>query len=210
MIYLIRHGQTEWNRDRIFRGHKDLPLSKEGKIQAAKTARWLRERDISVVYSSPLVRAFETASVIAAECRCPVVKEEGIIDLDFGDWEGNTFDRVKKNDPEQYRLYRYEPERCTIPGGESLKGCYERAFRCFLHIAAKHVEDGSQWAMVSHRVILKLLLIGILGLSLSAFWKIALDTCSICGVEPRGGGFIIRGINSRCHLTDSFEYGIDF
>jgi len=210
MIYLVRHGQTAWNRDRIFRGRKDLPLSEEGRLQASSTALLLKECNIKAVYSSPLKRALETANEIASACRCLVVGEEGLIDLDFGDWEGKRFEWVKKYDPEQYRLYRSSPERCTIPGGESLKDCFERAYRAFLGIAEKHVDDTSHCVLVSHRVILKLLLLGILGLPLSSFWKITLDTCSICEIDPKENEFIVRAINSRCHLATVSAHGIDF
>ena len=210
MIYLIRHGQTEWNKAGIFRGRKDLSLSEEGKRQALCTARRLKECSIAAVYSSPLKRAIETADAIASECRCPVIHEEGLIDLDFGDWEGRTFDWVQANDPEQYMLYKRSPQRCTIPGGESLKDCYDRAFRTFLRISAQRETTESGYAVVSHRVILKLILLGVFELPLSSFWKIVLDTCSVSEVERKNNEFIIRGMNSGIHLSNRPLHGIDF
>ena len=210
MIYLVRHGATEWNKDGIFRGRKDLPLSEEGKRQALSTARRLKNSSIDSVYSSPLKRAVETAEAIASECGCRIVKVEGLIDLNFGDWEGRTFEWVRTNDPERYMLYKRSPQHCTVPGGESLKDCYDRAFRTFLRIASQQSADGSGYAVVSHRVVLKLILIGVLELGLSSFWKIVLDTCSISEVERKKNGFNIRGINSSFHLSHRSPRGIDF
>lgn len=86
MIYLIRHGQTEWNEKKIFRGQKDIPLSKEGNKQADKTGKYLTRSGINIIYSSPLKRAYETSLSISRECGCDVNILNDLTDIHFGDW----------------------------------------------------------------------------------------------------------------------------
>jgi broad specificity phosphatase PhoE len=210
MIWLIRHGQTDWNEKSIFRGRRDIPLSDAGKSEATLTAGWLKNRGIHDIYCSPLKRAGETASIIARECQSRMYFTDGLIDIDFGEWEGKSFEWVKKNDPENYRLYKKYPHRCRFPGGESIAECYSRAFSSFYDAASKSAGKRLHAAFVTHRVILKLILIGSLELPLSSFWKFQLDTCSISIMNLEEGGFIVRAINSICHLTDQNLKIIDF
>ena len=109
MIWLIRHGQTEWNEKSKFRGHKDIPLSDLGKLEATLAAGWLKDRGIHIIYSSPLKRAMETASIIAHDCNSDIQSPDGLIDINFGEWEGKSFEWVKENDPDNYRIYKEFP-----------------------------------------------------------------------------------------------------
>ncbi len=208
MIYLIRHGQTEWNKNCIFRGQKDIPLSKEGNLQARLTGKYLIGHDIESIYTSPLKRAFETATILAENFKSTVQKVEDLKDINFGNWEGKSDLWVREHDASLYNLYRNFPEKSSFPDGESLNQCFDRAFRAFYSIASQNAQKDI--AIVTHRVILKLILIGILGLTTSSFWKIRLDTCSISEVELHKSSFIIKRINSICHLTKLEGESIDF
>jgi broad specificity phosphatase PhoE len=210
MIWLIRHGQTEWNKKSIFRGHKDIPLSKSGRLEALLAARWLKNRGIHIVYSSPLKRASETASIIAQECNSHVQTLDALLDINFGKWEGKTFEWVRTHDPDNYDVYKKFPHQCKFPGGESIPDCFSRVFHAFSDAASKNENKRLNTAFVTHRVILKLILIGSLELPLSSFWKIQLDTCSISVLDLNESGFIVRVINSTCHLTDHNLKGADF
>ena len=98
---LVRHGQTEWNRVERFRGRKDLLLDATGLRQALAAALRIKDWPVAAVYSSPLRRALETAKVIANQLDLPVEPLDGLIDLDFGDWQGLTAEEAAKQDGER-------------------------------------------------------------------------------------------------------------
>ncbi len=105
-IYLVRHGQTAWNREEIFRGRTDVPLDETGLRQAELAAEYFKGMEICGVYSSPLSRAWETARKIAQLHNLKVEPLEGIIDLSFGNWESRSHKEIQRNDKETYRLWR--------------------------------------------------------------------------------------------------------
>ena len=90
-IILVRHGQTEWNRVERFRGRIDIPLNQTGIDQAKKTAKRISTRwNPSAVYTSPLSRAKETAEIIAQSCKLAAQVNNGLIDINYGEWQGLT------------------------------------------------------------------------------------------------------------------------
>jgi broad specificity phosphatase PhoE len=213
MLYLVRHGQTPWNRDGLFRGRHDVPLSDAGKRQAATTAEFFEEKPVRFLYTSPLRRSVQTASIIAEHVGCPAREHEGLTDVDFGQWEGKTAGEVSAMFADSYTCYKNLPERAAFPGGESLNECMERTVRTLYQITNEMEADKTRQndtIIVSHRVILKLMILGMLGLSTAQFWRIQLDTCSITEVRYEKGLFIIHKLNTTCHLGATGGRGIDF
>jgi probable phosphoglycerate mutase len=147
-----------------------------------------------------------------------VREHEGLTDVDFGLWEGKTAKEVSSAYSDSYARYKTQPEHAAFPGGESLNGCMERAVRTLYRITEETEADvGGQaetgrgdTVIVSHRVILKLMILGMLGLSTAQFWNIQLDTCSITEVMHETGRFIVHTLNSTCHLGAGGGRGIDF
>jgi probable phosphoglycerate mutase len=115
-------------------------------------------------------------------------------------------------------VYQKQPERTVFPGGEALEGCFNRAVRTLHRIVEKESrlnpphndERGSDIAIVTHRVILKLMILGVLGLTTGSFWKLQLDTCSITEILEGEGSLILRRMNSTCHLSGMEERIRDF
>ncbi len=162
---------------------------------------------IGCIYTSPLKRSLETATLIS-ECTGANIKiEEGFQDIHFGEWEGKTVKMVQEKYPDSYNLYKLHPEKCTFPNGESLNQCFERSWRTFFSIVTTETQNS---VIVTHRVILKLILLGILGLTTSSFWKIQIDTCSINEIINENGNFIIRRLNSVAHLPSAQKQLGDF
>ncbi len=213
MIFLVRHGQTEWNKSLVFRGRKDVPLSEEGKAEASLTGKFFQRRRVYRIYTSPLSRAMDTATSIAKKSQHAVTVSKALIDVHYGDWEGKTREWVKKNDPEHYFMYLHHPEEVVFPNGESLESCCDRAFDAFyteLHRHyARHRDDGD-FVFVTHRVVLKLLLLRVLGLTASAFWKLQVDTCGLNELDFIDNIFIVKRINSVCHLSSASQESADF
>jgi len=206
MIYLVRHGQTEWNKKGIFRGHKDIPLDSTGITQAIQVAQYLKHKKIKNIFSSPLSRAVQTAEKISNITNNEIKIIEDLIDLHFGKWEGQEINWVKKNYPNNYYFYKNEPEKSFFPNGESLAHCLERSYKTFYGLVEKYQDN---FVIVTHRVIIKLIIIGALGLSLNAFWQIHFDTCSTTELTHKAMHFVVRKINNTCHL-DGAELKPDF
>ena len=95
-VYLVRHGQTEWNKKLTVRGRIDSPLNEDGHREAEAIAEALKDKNIDAIYTSPLMRSIETAQPTAKFFHLDIVPAEGFIDISYGDWEGLTFNEVKE------------------------------------------------------------------------------------------------------------------
>ena len=197
-IYLVRHGQTAWNKEEIFRGRTDVPLDETGLKQAELAAEYFKGMEIHAIYSSPLARALQTAQKIAQFHSLKVQPLEGIIDLSFGNWEGHPHDEIKKIDSERYRQWREEPHRVRLPGGESLEEVRVRSMAALEEVIQSN--PGKTLVLVSHRVINKVLICGILGIDNSHFWQIGQDTTAINLIQYKNGKYILSILNETCHL----------
>ena len=202
-IYLIRHGQTAWNKEEIFRGRTDVPLNAIGMREAELAGEYLKDKEIHVIYSSPLSRAWQTAQKIAQFHNLEVQPLNGIIDMSFGRWEGHSLQEIQKNDGELYRQWREEPHRVRIPDGESLDEVRIRTMAALEEMIQLHPEK--TLVLVSHRVITKVLICGILGIDNSHFWQIGQDTTAINLIQHRNGKYILSLMNETCHLKPLTE-----
>ena len=224
MVILVRHGETAYNREEVFRGRLDVPLNDHGYTQARAAGRALARAGLVAVWSSPLDRARETARAIAEPHGLTVLVHDGLCDLDFGDWEGLPRGEVRDRYPDLYRRWVEAPQTVEFPGGETLAGAASRAVAALNEIVA-HIEAGATGgtgpapepavAVVSHRVICKLLISAALGLGGEGFWRIGQDTACInvldwrlgaagggAAGEGAGAGFraTVARVNDTCHL----------
>ncbi len=197
-IYLIRHGQTAWNKEEIFRGRTDIPLDETGLKQAELAGEYFKGMKIHGIYSSPLSRAWETAQRIVRFRNLKVQPMSGILDMSFGKWEGQAHQEIQKIDSETYRRWREEPHLVRLPGGESLDDVRVRAMAALEELIRNH--PGKTLVLVSHRVVNKVLICAILGLDNSHFWQITQDTTAINLIQHRDGKYILSLMNETCHL----------
>ncbi len=198
-IVLVRHGQTAWNRLERFRGQADVPLDATGLAQAEATARAVAARwRPAAIYSSPLSRAMRTAETLAASFGLDVQPHPGLLDINYGQWQGLTPGEVGRRWPEELRLWHEEPWRARIPGGESLGEVQARGFAAIEKIAARH--DGDCVVAVAHTVMNRLILLAAMGLGLERFWRLRQETCAINVLEAERGVFTFALLNDTCHL----------
>jgi 2,3-bisphosphoglycerate-dependent phosphoglycerate mutase len=145
-LLLVRHGETDWNREHRFQGHADPPLNRTGREQARDLAEQLAEVPLSAVFASPLRRALDTAEAVAAPHDVRVVQEPGLREVDLGSWTGLTRAQVEQRDPEGYR--RWLDYGHGWADGESYEALGERVVATLLAIAAGR--DGATVAVVTH------------------------------------------------------------
>ncbi len=209
-VYLVRHGQTAWNKEEIFRGRTDVPLDETGQKQAELTGQYFSEMEIHAIYSSPLARAWETAQAIARFRNLKVDRVEAMIDMSFGNWEGHAHQEIRKIDSETYRQWVESPHLARLPGGESLDDVRTRSMTALEALVRNHA--GKSLVVVSHRVICKVLICGILGLDNSHFWQISQDATAINLIQHKNGKYILSLMNETCHLKVLKEKrsGVDF
>ncbi len=196
-IILARHGETEWNVAEVFRGRIDIELNQTGMKQAELLAEYLSDAEIDAIYSSPLKRALKTAEVIASYHKLNVEIVPGLIDFDYGKWQGLTHQEVKDKYKELYRAWIKNPHQVKMPAGESLDDVGKRAMGVMGNVIAKY--KGTV-ALVSHRVVNKVLICALLGLDNSHFWNIRQDTCGITTFTYETERFILTGHNNTSYL----------
>ena len=200
-IVLVRHGQTDWNKKELFRGRADIPLNQVGIQQATKTAHHLKILDFSInkVYSSPLQRALQTAQAIANQLDIPPVEEvEDFIEFDYGQWEGQPYDTIKKKSPQMYKQWLNDPIQLKIPGGETLEQVKDRVKRA-LDLIMRQSKD-QNIVIVSHKAITKIIIGILLGWEEDNYWKIEKDLASISIIEIDNGKVTAHVLNDIGHL----------
>jgi len=197
-VYLVGHGETAWNKEEIFRGRTDISLNEIGFREAELVGEYLKGKDIHVIYSSPLSRARETARRIAQVFNLKVQPLEGITDMSFGKWEGRPLKEVQIHDRELYRQWIEQPHLLKLPGGESLDEVRVRAMAALEEVIQYHHEKNL--VLVSHRVINKVIICGILGIDNSHFWQIGQDPTAINLIQYKNGKYILSFMNETCHL----------
>jgi alpha-ribazole phosphatase len=199
-LILVRHGETAWNKEERFRGRMNIPLNADGILQAKLAADFLGRYKIDLIYSSPMKRALQTADEIRRGRNIEMKIDEGIADMNFGQWEGMKVSEVKEKYPELFATWISTPHMCQIPGGESFKMVLERSLKTVDKIC--ELKDIKTVLIVTHRVVTMLLLCHFLGLDLSRFWDIRQNptAINIISFENRDR-FCIDLINETCHLS---------
>ncbi|WP_312501030.1 histidine phosphatase family protein [Lacrimispora sp.] len=118
-IYLIRHGQTDWNIQGRIQGSHDIPLNETGRSQAELLAKGMDSRPVSRIFSSTLTRAMETAERISSRQKVEIYSMPQLIEVEFGKWEGMTWDEIMEAYPKEYKLWTLSPDEASPPGGET-------------------------------------------------------------------------------------------
>ena len=147
-IIIIRHGETEWNQTGRFQGQSDVPLSAQGRAQAAALGRNLVAEHVDAVYASDLSRAMETAAPLADRYGLDVIPDPLLRELHFGRWEGRFFNEINEETPDMMKMFYRNPEEVNIPESEPFADFQRRVSRRVREIAAAHRHE--RVVLVSH------------------------------------------------------------
>jgi len=197
-IYLIRHGETEFNRLGIFRGRYEVDLNDNGRDQAGETGRALKDEDISFILTGPLGRTLETARIVAGEIGVDYRVDEAFNNIALGKWQGVEKEKVKREFPEMWKIWISNPEQLKLPGGESVEEVRQRATKRILEVVA---EEEASFAIVTHRSVIKGLAASMLGVAAPYFWKFYIDNAAYSVFEDDGTRFVLLSWNDNKHLT---------
>ena len=204
-VIIVRHGQTAWNEgegERL-RGRSDLELDETGIRQAKAAAARIARCGIAAIYSSPLRRAMATAEILSEPLGLQVQRLAGLIDIDYGRWQGLSLKEAQSNDPELYKLWLESPQLVAFPGGEGLGEVRKRVTNALETVVTHH--PGQAIVLVSHKVVCKVLLCSLLGLDNSHFWQIEQGLCAINLVEIERNSASVLLLNDTCHLKEMGE-----
>lgn len=193
-LYIVRHGQTDENIKNACIGRSDVPLNGIGVSQARKLADKFSDVNFEAVYTSPLVRAVNTAAPIAAMHRnLNLIMNYGLIERDFGEWEGMTRDEIRQKRPNAFRresdLWFYE----TPPGGESIEELYKRCADSADKIIAQH--EGGEVLMMTHLLTARSIITHLTGLPPKCCDRFFLDNAKTAVIEYSDGQGTLLGLN---------------
>lgn len=207
-IYLIRHGETDWNRERICMGQRDIPLNALGQRQAELTARRLADEPFDLIYSSDLARAFQTAQAIVQPHHLEPITRQALRELDYGDWEGLARLEIEQRWPEVREFNGRQEDSLAFqtPGGESRLELYRRATQEFEQLCHRHQDQTI--ALVIHGGVIRAIVNYVLSQGVQArqdehFYtpSFACDNCGVTLVNTRRETELqIAYLNDTSHL----------
>ena len=198
-LILVRHGETDWNKGSIFRGHEDVKLNATGILQADATADALKGKVFEAIYSSPLKRAMVTAVRIALPHEIKVREFEAFLDVNYGLWQGLKEETVKERYSKAYDRWNTSPARMKFPGGEKIKNAWKRVNSGLRELLMIH-GTGSV-VIVSHRIPIKFMTAYLLGKGLNGFADVRHDPCAISVFEVQGREYAPVVLNDTRHLA---------
>lgn len=171
-LFLLRHGQTDWNVEHRVMGDKPIPLNTNGKAQARAVAKLFKDIQFDAVYSSPVKRAIQTAQpILKGRDTISLFEEPGFAEINYGDWVGRLFSEIT-----ELKGYFEQPLNVPIPNGETLENVQKRAITAIENMRAKH---NGRILGISHADVIKLVLIHYLGLGFNDMNKFRIDNASL-------------------------------
>ncbi|MBS1112210.1 MAG: Phosphoglycerate mutase [Nitrospirae bacterium] len=193
-IYLIRHGETEGAETKRYKGHIDVPLSKNGIEQMKRVAGYLAgEGFLNAIYCSDLSRAGKSAEIIAEPHGSKPIIMSDLRERNFGLWEGMSFEEISKKYPDEFRSWADNPLEFSPIEGESTIEVRDRALKVFNEITGKH--QGDNVAIVSHGGINRVILCHLLGIPLENIFRVEQDFAALNLIEFHDGYPVARFIN---------------
>ncbi|MCR8539840.1 MAG: histidine phosphatase family protein [Prochlorococcus marinus CUG1439] len=171
-IFLIRHGETNWNKEGRFQGQIDIPLNENGKDQARKTFEYLRNISFNKAFSSSMHRPYETAQIILQNNKdLKIEKIDSLVEISHGLWEGKLEAEIREKWPNLLKTWHDKPEEVIMPEGESIKDVSKRSIDAFNKICLSQ-KDTDLTLLVAHDAVNKTLICNILGINYSNIWMI--------------------------------------
>ena len=199
-FYLVRHGETEWNKSGRFQGQYDTALNETGLAQARATAAAAVTWGLTALYSSPLSRTMGVAAEFTRQLGLPANPKDGLKELALGQLEGVTGEEMRAGWPHVFDTWRDHPELTEMPGGESLAQLQERSWQVILELEQAHAPEDNL-ALISHNFTIRAICGKLLGMPLTTFHRmhLALGSVSVFDSNPRGRRLLTY--NSTAHLS---------
>ena len=205
-LLLVRHGETQWNRESRFQGIKDIPLNENGKAQGKKAAEFLKDIPIDFAVTSSMLRPKETAELILEHHRDVTLESNSQLqEICHGLWEGKLEAEIESDFPGLLTQWKEAPETVQMPEGENLQQVWDRAIAGWHKIVEAHSKADSPQTgiVVAHDAINKVIICYLLGLKPDNFWNIKQGNGAVSVIDyPQGaeGKPVLQAINLTSHL----------
>jgi broad specificity phosphatase PhoE len=200
-LFLIRHGETDWNNEHRIQGNTDTPLNANGIAQAKQLAARIAGEKIAALYASPLARARATAEIIADKAGVALILDDRLKEKGLGDLEGLTVDEFELRYPDLYRGWISSADHFPLPGEESPAQLRERIVAFLDDLRTRHT-NGARVAIVTHGGTISMFVSTLIGLAVnqrSPFWfdNASITLADLTGARPR-----VKLLNDTCHLAN--------
>lgn len=202
-LLLVRHGETQWNREQRFQGQIDVPLNEQGFVQAQQAGDFLKDVTIDWAIASPLARPRQTAeAIVAHHPGLTLGYHEGLKEISHGLWEGKLEPEIAAEFGPELAAWKTAPETVQMPEGENLQQVWQRAVAAWHEIIAQ-APEGSTGLVIAHDAINKAILCHVLGLQPKDIWVVKQGNGAVSVVDyPRGatGKPVVQALNLTSHL----------
>ena len=195
VLLLVRHGENDWvKKHRLAGWTPGVHLNENGHAQAAQLAEHLAPLPIKAVYSSPLVRCWETATHVAAPHELDLIEFSEMGEVRYGDWEGEKIEVLSKK--KEWHTIQHAPSRFEFPAGESMRNVQTRAVNALEQLCLAHPDD--MIVVCSHADVIKLVLAHYLGTHMDLFQRIMVSPASVSAINlTKTGGIRVLRINDN-------------
>lgn len=178
MLYIMRHGRTDWNERNKLQGRTDIPLNEAGRKMAEEAAAVYKNVPLDVCYCSPLARARQTAEIFLKDRNIPIITDDRLIEMSFGIYEG-TEQSARALDCPINILFK-EPEKYkAVEGGESIEKLFERTGDFLRNVVEPQLEDGKNIVIIGHGAMNAGIICQVRGLSTEHFWDAGINQCEL-------------------------------
>ena len=178
MLYIMRHGRTDWNVRHKLQGRTDIPLNDEGRMMAAEAGKRYADIHFDICYSSPLARARETAEIFMKGRNVPVCTDDRLIEMGFGVYEGIENSFVIDDSPIN-TLFKKPEEYVTVEGGESFEELFARTGDFVDNVVMPQVHEGKDILIVGHGAMNCSIIAKFKNTPLKDFWDGMTDNCQV-------------------------------
>lgn len=192
-IFFVRHGESEANLNGLFCGSTETKLTEKGENQAIEVANKLSSEVFDKIYTSPLSRAYDTALAICKYQKTEIEIVNGLIEENFGMFEGLSYSEIKEKYPELVLEWNENPVTFTFPKGESLVSFYDRTIKTYNKLINNF--QGENMLIVAHSGIIRSILTCEISETLDHYWKYKVENCKVTILEYSDGYKILNGFN---------------
>lgn len=178
MLYIMRHGKTDWNAERRLQGRTDIPINDEGRLMAEKAREEYRDIHIDVCYCSPLIRAKETAEILLEGRDIPIITDERLVEMCFGIYEGVQNASEIPGSP--MKQFFDDPENyVTAENAESFDDLFERTGDFLEKVIFPQIEKGRDILIIGHGAMNSSIISRVNNIPLRDFWKEGIQNCKL-------------------------------
>src|SRR5712691_3823802 len=198
LMYIVRHGATDWNQSGRIQGHIDIPLNETGQAQARMVSRRLAAFGATALFSSDLLRAYETAQIIGQATGLRVLQKSELREINFGVWQGLSSLQIRERDPEVYAARRANPYDVAPAGAETWRQFYDRAVQAIQEMLA--MTEAPRLIVVTHGGVCTVVGLRALGFDCTGKRTFESHNCGIHTIAVHGETWRVVALNDVTHL----------